>query len=69
MKTAQERWTRAKKEGRRFQLGDLIWLEGQNLKIDQPASKLATKRYGPFPVVQVLSCYDIRLLTQFLFIT
>ena len=61
MKTAQERWTRAKKEGRRFQLGDLIWLEGQNLKIDQPASKLATKRYGPFPVVQVLSPVTYRL--------
>ena len=54
MKTAQERWTRAKKEGRKFRQGDLVWLEGRNLKIDQPASKLAAKRYGPFSVAQVL---------------
>ena len=54
MKAAQERWAKAKKEGRKFQKGDLMWLEGHNLKMDQPTSKLATKRYGPFPVVQVL---------------
>ena len=54
MKRAQERWAKAKKEGRRFQKGDLMWLEGRNLKIDQPISKLAAKRYGPFLVAQVL---------------
>ena len=54
MKSAQERWAKAKKEGRRFQKGDLVWLEGWNLKTDQLASKLAAKRYGPFPVAQVL---------------
>ena len=61
MKTAQERWARAKKEGRKFHQGDLVWLEGRNLKIDQPASKLAAKRYGPFPVAQVLSPVTYRL--------
>ena len=54
MKSAQECWAKAKKEGRRFQKGDLVWLEGRNLKVDQPTSKLAAKRYGPFSVVQVL---------------
>ena len=33
----------------------LVWLEGHNLKTDQPSVKLAAKRYGPFPVEQVLS--------------
>src|ERR1700761_8234886 len=61
MKTAQERWTRAKREGRTFHQGDLVWLEGRNLKIDQPASKLAAKRYRPFPVAQVLSPVTYRL--------
>ena len=61
MKTAQERWARAKKEGREFHQGDLVWLEGRNLKIDQPASKLAARRYGPFPVAQVLSPITYRL--------
>ena len=61
MKAAQERWARAKKEGRTFRQGDLVWLEGRNLKTDQPASKLAAKRYGPFPVAQVLSPITYRL--------
>ena len=66
MKTAQERWAKAKTEGRRFQKGDLVWLEGRNLKTDQPASKLAAKRYGPFPVAQVLSpvTYQLTLPNQ-----
>ena len=43
MKNAQERWARAKREGRKFQKGDLVWLEGRNLKLDQPTTKLAAK--------------------------
>ena len=61
MKATQEQWAQAKKEGRKFQQGDLVWLEGRNLKIDQPASKLAAKRYGPFPVAQALSPVTYRL--------
>ena len=66
MKMAQERWAKAKTEGKRFQKGDLVWLEGRNLKTDQPASKLAAKRYGPFPVAQVLSpvTYQLTLPEQ-----
>ena len=66
MKSTQERWAKAKKEGRRFQKGDLIWLEGRNLKVDQPTSKLAAKRYGPVPVAQVLSpvTYQLTLPAQ-----
>ena len=66
MKTAQERWARAKQEGRRYQVGDLVWLEGRNLKTDQPTSKLTAKRYGPFPVAQVLSpvTYQLTLPEQ-----
>ena len=66
IRSAQEHWAKAKKEGRRFQKGDLVWLEGHNLKIDQPTSKLATKQYGPFPVAQVLSpvTYQLTLPEQ-----
>ena len=66
MQSAQECWMKAKQEGRRFQEGDLVWLEGCNLKIDQPTSKLATKRYGPFPVAKVLSpiTYQLTLPEQ-----
>ena len=62
MKTAQERWAKARKEGRKFQKGDLVWLEGRNLKTDQPTSKLAAKRHGPFPVAQVLSPVTYQLI-------
>ena len=55
MKRVQEQWAKAKQEGRKFQEGDLVWLEGRNLKTDQPSIKLAAKQHGPFPVVQVLS--------------
>ena len=61
MKNAQERWAKAKREGRKFQKGDLVWLEGHNLKIDQPTTKLAAKRYGLFPVAQVLSLVTYQL--------
>ena len=54
MKAAQECWAKVRKEGRKFQPGDLVWLEGRNLKTDQPMTKLAAKRYGPFPVEQAL---------------
>ena len=66
MKAAQERWAKAKTEGRKFQKGDLVWLEGRNLKTDQPTSKLAAKRYGPFTVAQVLSpaTYQLTLPEQ-----
>ena len=68
MKVAQERWAKVKKEGRKFQKGELVWLEGRNLRTDQPTSKLAAKRYGPFPVVQVLSpvTYQLTLPAQWM---
>ena len=61
MKQTQEQWAKAKQEGRKFQQGDLVWLEGHNLKTDQPSTKLAARWYGPFPVVQVLSPVTYRL--------
>src|ERR1700761_3939336 len=44
--------------------GDLVWLEGRNLRMDQPAAKLAARRHGPFPIAQVMSpvTYQLTLL-------
>ena len=61
MRKAQEHWAQAKKEGRKFRQGDLVWLEGCNLKTDRPSVKLVAKRYGPFPVAQELSPMTYRL--------
>ena len=33
----------------------MVWLEGRNLRVDQPSIKLAPKRHGPFPICKVLS--------------
>jgi hypothetical protein len=45
----------------KFQSGDLVWLEGKNLRTVQPAAKLAPKRHGPFKVIQVMSAVNYRL--------
>ena len=41
--------------------GDLVWLEGHNLRTSQPAAKLAARHHGPFPVEQVLSPVTYKL--------
>jgi len=45
--------------------GTLVWLEGINLQTHYPTSKLAPKRYGPFPIKKVLSdiSYELELLS------
>jgi hypothetical protein len=52
---AQQRWAQSKKEGRTFKEGDYVWLEGGNLHLDMPSTKLAPKHHGPFPIKRVLS--------------
>jgi len=49
-----------------YQLGAMVWLEGVNLRTLYPTSKLAPKRYGPFPIKQVLSTvtYELELPPQ-----
>ena len=37
-----------------FNLGDKIWLDGQNLKTGLPYRKFAPKRFGPFKITEVL---------------
>jgi hypothetical protein len=41
--------------------GDLVWLEGKNLRINQPTAKLAPRRHGPFKITQVMSAVNYRL--------
>jgi hypothetical protein len=36
-------------------VGDMVWLEGTNLKLTHLKSKLDAKRYGPFPIVKEFS--------------
>ena len=44
-----------------YQQGDLVWLNGRNIKTYHPTAKLAAKRHGPFPIQRVLSPIDYQL--------
>jgi Chromo (CHRromatin Organisation MOdifier) domain len=54
-----------RKKGQRhfhpFVVGQKVWLEGTNLKTSHPTKKFAPKRYGPFPITDVISPVVYRL--------
>jgi hypothetical protein len=52
---AQQRWAHSKYLGQTFKIGDKVWLEGHNLRTEQPTAKLVPKHHGPFPIKKVLS--------------
>src|ERR1700754_4681089 len=57
---AQQRWIKHK-DTPRYQIGDLVWLEGRHLRTNQPTTKLVPRRHGPFKVAQVMSAVNYRL--------
>ena len=61
----QQSWVKHK-DTPKYQEGDLVWLEGCHLRMNQPTAKLVPKRHGPFPIVQVMSPvnYQLELPTQ-----
>jgi Integrase zinc binding domain/Chromo (CHRromatin Organisation MOdifier) domain len=38
-----------------FTMGQKVWLEGTNIKTSHPTKKFTPKRYGPFPITDVIS--------------
>ncbi len=56
----QQSWVKHK-DMPKYKEGDLVWLEGRHLRTNQPVIKLAPKRHGPFPIVQVMSPVNYRL--------
>ena len=62
----QKKWTKGKTPEQRYKQGDQVWLEGCNLRIDRPSTKLALKRHGPFKIKKVLSpiTYQLELPAQ-----
>jgi hypothetical protein len=62
---AQQSWVKHH-DTPKYKEGDLVWLEGKNLRINQPTIKLAPRRHGPFKVIQVMSAvnYQLELPTQ-----
>jgi hypothetical protein len=60
MVKAQQSWVKHR-DTPKYKEGDLVWLEGKNLRINQPTAKLAPRRHGPFKITQVMSNVNYRL--------
>jgi hypothetical protein len=57
---AQQSWVKHH-DTPKYKEGDLVWLEGKNLRTNQPTAKLAPRRHGPSKVKQVMSAVNYRL--------
>jgi hypothetical protein len=57
---AQQSWVKHR-DILKYKEGDLVWLEGKNLRVNQPTAKLVPRRHGPFKVIQVMSAVNYRL--------
>src|ERR1700753_1447486 len=66
MLTAQERqkkwYDKHRDETPQYKVGDKVWLEGTKIKCTNPSPKLTPKRYGPFPITNVVSTHAYCLL-------
>jgi hypothetical protein len=62
---AQQSWVKHR-DTPKYKEGDQVWLEGKNLRINQPTAKLVPRRHGPFKIIQVMSAvnYCLELPTQ-----
>ena len=60
---AQQSWVK-NRDTPKYKEGDLVWLDGKNLRINQPTPKLAPRRQGPFKVIQVMSPINYRSRTS-----
>jgi hypothetical protein len=56
---AQQSWVKHR-DTPKYKEGDQVWLEGKNLRINQPTAKLAPRRHGPFKIIQVMSVTDLQ---------
>jgi len=65
LEEAQERMHRytdpARKEPPPYQVGDLVMLNGRNIKTRRPSKKLDHKNHGPFQIEKIVSPLAVRL--------
>jgi len=65
LEDTQERMRRyadpAQKEPPAYQVGDLVMLNGRNIKTRRPSKKLDHKNHGPFQIVKIISTLAVRL--------
>jgi hypothetical protein len=60
---AQQSWDKHR-DMPKYKEGDLVWLEGKNLRINQLTTKLAPRQHGPFKIIQVMSAGQLPLGTS-----
>jgi len=65
LEAAQERMRRytnqARKESPTYQVGDLVMLNGCNIKTRRPSRKMDHKNHGPFQIKKIISHLAVRL--------
>lgn len=54
-------YDRKRTASRPYKAGDLVWLEGTNIKTDRPAKKLEDRRYGPFKILKQIGASAFKL--------
>jgi hypothetical protein len=57
---AQQSWVKHR-DTPKYKEGNLVWLEGKNLHINQPTAKLAPRQHGLFKIIQVMSDVNYHL--------
>jgi len=61
MMRVQQSWTKEKQPHKPYAKGEKIWLEGKNLRMLHPTTKLRPRRFGPFKITEVLGSTTYRL--------
>lgn len=54
-------YDRKKKDAREYKEGDLVWVEGTNIRTEKPNKKMDDKRYGPFHIEKKIGASAFKL--------
>ena len=59
----KQQFDKHRSESRDYQPGDLVWLEGTNIKTQRPAKKLDHLQHGPFVIIEKVgqAAYKLKL--------
>ncbi|KXN89189.1 hypothetical protein AN958_06128 [Leucoagaricus sp. SymC.cos] len=65
-KSMASAYDRKRKQARAYQIGDRVWLEVSNITSNRPSKKLDYRRYGPFPISEIIGngAYRLELPSQ-----
>lgn len=63
IESMRKQYDKKRKPSRKYKVGDLVWIEGTNIKTDRPTKKFADLRNGPAPILQIIGngAYELEL--------